>query len=63
MKKIRLHPDLKKELAKEFEVSYQTISMSLRYVFESELSERIRERAKQMLLDEAKKVNEAVANN
>ena len=56
MKKIRLHPDLKKELANEFNVSYQTVSMSLRFVFESELSDKIRERSREMLLVEANKI-------
>lgn len=53
MKKIRLHPDLKKQIAEEFEVSYQTVNMSLEYVFNSEKSEAIRNRAKELLKKEA----------
>lgn len=49
MKKIRLHPDLKKQISKEFQVSYQTVSMSLDFVFNSEKAESIRQRARQLL--------------
>lgn len=52
MKKIRLHPDLKKQIAKEFKVSYQTVNMSLEYVFNSEKALTIRQRALQMLQEE-----------
>ena len=52
MKKIRLHPDLKKQIAKEFKVSYQTVTMSLKFVFESDKAEAIRQRAFELLNDE-----------
>lgn len=52
MKKIRLHPDLKKQIAEEFKVTYQTVNMSLEYVFKSEKSEAIRQRALQMMQEE-----------
>ncbi|MBP4139991.1 hypothetical protein [Flavobacterium geliluteum] len=49
MKKIRLHPDLKKQIAKEFDVTYQTINMSLQYVFLSDKAEAIRKRALELM--------------
>ncbi|ELY1979197.1 hypothetical protein K5L04_09495 [Flavobacterium psychrophilum] len=52
MKKIRLHPDLKKQIAKEFKVTYQTVTMSLKFVFESPKAEAIRQRAYELLNDE-----------
>ncbi|NHN26796.1 hypothetical protein FIA58_014010 [Flavobacterium jejuense] len=60
MKKIRLHPDFKKKLAEEFNVSYQTVTMSLNYVFESDKSDLIRDRAKEMLTEEANKITKSV---
>lgn len=49
MKKIRIHPDLKKQIAEEFKVTFQTVSMSLRYVFDSEKARAIRNRAIELL--------------
>ena len=55
MKKIRLHPELMRLIATEFDVSIQTVRMSLNYVFNSEKSKSIRERAKYLLQIEADK--------
>ena len=52
MKKINLHPDLKNKIAKEFNVTTQTVDMSLKYVFNSEKAKAIRTRAKEMLQKE-----------
>lgn len=52
MKKIRLHPDLKKQIEKEFDVTYQTVSMCLEYVFNSTKAKAIRQRALQLLQEE-----------
>ncbi len=52
MKKIRVHPDIKKQIAKEFNVSYQTVTMSLEFVFNSEKAKAIRQRAKVLLQEE-----------
>ena len=49
MKKIKLHPDLMNQIAKEFGVTLQSVRMSLAYVFNSEKAEAIRQRAKEML--------------
>lgn len=53
MKKIRLHSKLKKQIVDEFGVTYQTVSMSLEYVFNSKKAVAIRQRAKELLLKEA----------
>jgi hypothetical protein len=56
MKKILVHPDLKKDLQKEFKVSYQTITMSIDGVFTSEKALAIRQRVKQLLIAEIEKI-------
>lgn len=58
MKKILIHPELKKQMQKEFKVSYQTITMSVDGVFTSEKAIAIRKRAKELLLLEVEKLNE-----
>lgn len=58
MKKIRVHPAIKKEIAEELKVTYQTVTMSLEYVFNSEKAKQIRQRAKQSLIKESKKIKE-----
>lgn len=52
MKKILLHPDLKKQIVKEFGVSMVTVDMSLKYVFDSDKAKGIRARAKELLQKE-----------
>jgi hypothetical protein len=56
MKKIQLHPNLKKEIAKELNVSMVTVDMSLSYVFNSDKAKKIRQRAKELLEDEVKNI-------
>lgn len=56
MKKILLHPDLKKQIAKEFKVSMVTVDMSLKYVFDSLKAKAIRKRAKELLQNEIKNI-------
>ena len=56
MKKILIHPIHKKQIAKELEVTTQTVDMSLKYVFDSDKSKSIRKRAKELLEQEAKKI-------
>lgn len=52
MKKIRLHPELKKQIAEEFKVTYQTVTMSLEFVFNSDKAKDIRQRAVELLQEE-----------
>jgi hypothetical protein len=56
MKIILIHPTYKNQIAKEFEVTKQTVDMSLKYVFNSDTSKKIRKRAKTLLEQEAKKI-------
>lgn len=56
MKKIRVHPDLKKQIAEEFSVTMQTVDMSLQYVFNSERAKAIRQRAKELLEKEIEEI-------
>jgi len=49
MKKIHIHPVLKKQLEKEFSTSYQTVTMSLDGVFTSDKAKAIRLRAVALL--------------
>lgn len=58
MKKIRLHPDLKKQIAKELECSGQTVDMSLVFVFNSDKSRNIRKRAIELLQQDVEKAVE-----
>jgi hypothetical protein len=58
MKKIYIHPVLKKQLEKEFSTSYQTVTMSLNGVFTSEKAKAIRLRAVELIEIEAKKIKE-----
>lgn len=54
--KILIHPDFKNQIAKEFKTTTQTIQTSLSYFNNSELAQKIRTRAKELLLQEAEKV-------
>jgi uncharacterized protein YggU (UPF0235/DUF167 family) len=56
MKKILVHPDLKKQLQEEFKVSYVTVTMSIDGVFSSQKAIAIRERTKELLLAEVNKI-------
>ncbi|HZW63601.1 MAG TPA: hypothetical protein VFF15_08175 [Flavobacteriaceae bacterium] len=48
----------KNQLAQEFNTSKQSVLMSLRYVFNSPQAKKIRERAKELLIEEASKIEE-----
>lgn len=63
MKKIRIHPTLKKKIMHEFNVSIQTVNMSLRYVFSSRRAKQIRQRAKELLLLEVENIEKQEINN
>lgn len=52
MKKIRIHPELKTQITEEFKVSIQTVSMSLKYFFNSNKAKAIRKRALELLQKE-----------
>jgi hypothetical protein len=54
--KIRIHPDYKAKLALEFKTSKQNVKMALDYYNNSELAKKMRQRAKEFLLEEAQKV-------
>ncbi|MDN3671659.1 hypothetical protein QWY99_01085 [Flavobacterium branchiarum] len=58
MKNILLHPKHKKKIAEEFGVSKQTVDMSLSYVFNSDNAKKIRLRAKELLMEEVKKIDD-----
>ncbi|WP_281237885.1 hypothetical protein [Flavobacterium praedii] len=62
MKKIHIHPVLKKQLEKEFSTSYQTVTMSLDGVFTSEKAKAIRKRAVELLEKEIDKLKESEEN-
>ncbi|WP_300979027.1 hypothetical protein [Flavobacterium sp.] len=54
--KIKLHPDLARKLAKEFNVSSQTVLTSISYFNNSPRAQTIRQRAKELLIEEANKI-------
>lgn len=56
MKKIRIDIELKKQISKELNISLQTVRMSLGYVFNSESAKKVRKRAKELLINEAKNI-------
>ncbi|MBK5210336.1 MAG: hypothetical protein JJE44_12680 [Flavobacteriaceae bacterium] len=56
-KTIQISSTQKKELAKRFETSLTTVQLSLDYYNNSELAKKIRQSAKQLLIDEANKIN------
>lgn len=56
MQEIKLHYNFKKILSKEFNVTEQTISMALKYVFNSDKAKQIRLRAKELLEQEANNI-------
>ena len=53
---IRVHSDVKKEIAKELNVTTQTVRMALGYVRHSKLSKKIRSLCKEKLIREAKNI-------
>lgn len=62
MKRIRIHPDMAKELATECNTSRQTVYAALCYFNNSGLAEEIRAKAKDKLLKEAQDIAITVTN-
>lgn len=54
--KIRIAPEFKTQMAKEFDTSKQNVMMALKDYNQSELAKKIRARAKELLIEEANKV-------
>ena len=54
--KIKVHPDIAKRIAKELQVSHQTIRASLSYFNNSLKAQQIRQRAKEALIEEANNI-------
>ena len=63
MKKIRIVHELKKQISKEMSVTTQTVEMALAYVYNSEVQQNIRQRAKELLQQEADKVQVDLKTN
>lgn len=53
---IKMNADHLKVLAEELEVTTQTVRMALGYVYNSPIAQKIRKRAKELLIEEANKV-------
>ena len=56
MNKIKIAPEFKTQMADEFKTSKQNVMMALKDYNQSELAQKIRARAKELLQDEANKV-------
>lgn len=63
MKKIRIVHELKKQIAKEIGVTTQTVETALKYVYNSDVQQTIRQRAKELLQQEADDVQVNVKTN
>ena len=63
MKKIRIVYELKKQIAKEIGVTTQTVETALKYVYNSNVQQTIRQRAKELLQQEADKVQVDLKTN
>ncbi|ALC97806.1 hypothetical protein [Capnocytophaga sp. oral taxon 323] len=63
MKKIRIVHELKKQIAKEIGVTTQTVETALKYVYNSDVQQTIRQRAKELLQQEADDVQVDVKTN
>lgn len=55
---IRIASFYKNQLAKEYDVTYTAVSMALKYVHNSKKSKAMRHRAKELLLEEAAKIED-----
>lgn len=53
---ILIHHEISKKIAKELEVTYQTVLMAKKYINNSKVAEKIRLRCKIALLKEAEKI-------
>ncbi len=58
MKKIRIHHSYIKQISNEIGRTPQSVRMSLDYVFNSETAKKIRNRAKELLQEEIKKIED-----
>jgi hypothetical protein len=56
MKKIRIVSAIKKQIAKELSVTTQTVEMACAYMYNSDIQQSIRQRAKELLQQEADNV-------
>ena len=63
MKKIRIVHELKKQIAKEIGVTTQTVETALKYVYNSDIQQTNRQRAKELLQQEADDVQVDVKTN
>ncbi|WP_315543943.1 hypothetical protein [Capnocytophaga leadbetteri] len=63
MKKIRIVHELKKQITKEIGVTTQTVETALKYVYNSNVQQTIRQRAKELLQQEADDVQVDVKTN
>jgi hypothetical protein len=62
MRKIKIHSELKKQIAAELKTSLQTVHTALCYFNNSAMAVEIRKRAKILLLKEANKIEEIPTN-
>ncbi len=58
--KIRIAPEFKTQMALEFNTSKQNVKTALDYYNNSDLAKKIRVRAKELLLNEAEKIEKAL---
>lgn len=58
MKNILIHPTYKNQIAKELQVTKQTVDMSLKFVFNSDTAKKVRKRAKELLEKEIEKIED-----
>lgn len=56
MNKIRIHPEMRHQIAKELNVSLQTVDLGLKYVYKSTIQKSIRRLAKELLHEEAERI-------
>ena len=63
MKILRIVHELMKEIAKEIGVTTQTVETALKYVYNSDVQQTIRQRAKELLQQEADDVQVDVKTN
>ena len=56
MKKIRIHPEMRHQIAKKLNVSLQTVDLGLKYVYHSPTQKAIRRLAKELLQEEAERI-------
>lgn len=57
-KKILIHPDLTRIIQHEFRTTWQTVNAAKQYYNNSALAKKIRARAKELLLEEAAKIED-----